>query len=122
MNRGMAFRQRLGILGLLGLLALAADGVGRYYSPALMGYVVEQTLIEKSPSGTDQAMLRSRFEALLSTSRSREDKYRILLRLSQHLEKVQALTKPELEMLLQERKSGTRAPEISWNFFCSDNV
>lgn len=120
----MAFRQRLGILGLLGFLALAVDGMGRYYSPILMAYVVEQTMIEKSPPGTDRAMLRSRFEALVSASHSREGKYKVLLQLSQFLEKVQELTKPELDMLLQEpsEKSGTRAPENSWNFSCSDNV
>jgi len=46
------------------------------------------------------------------------------LNLSQYLEKVQELTRSELEMLLQERsaKPVTRAPENSWNFFCSDNV
>jgi hypothetical protein len=120
----MAFRQRLGILGLLGLLALVVGGMGRYYSPALMTYVVEQTLIEKSPPGTDQAMLRSRFEALVAASRSCEAKYKILLQLSQYLEKVQELTKPELEMIFQDppEKSGMRAPENSWNFFCFNNV
>lgn len=124
MSKGLAFRQRLRIVGLLGLVALALYGMGRYYSTTLVAYVVEQTLVEKSPPGTDPVMLRSRFEALISASRSREAKFKILLRLSQYLEKVQEMTRPELEMLLQEpsERSSIGALENSWNFFCSDNV
>lgn len=102
----MALRQRLGVMGLLAFAALAIYGMGRYYSPTLMAYVVEQTLAEKSPPGTDPAMLRSRFEALISASPSREAKLETLLRLSQYLEKVQELTRPELEMLLHESRRG----------------
>lgn len=120
----MALRQRLGVMGLLAFAALAIYGMGRYYSPTLMAYVVEQTLAEKSPPGTDPAMLRSRFEALISASPSREAKLETLLRLSQYLEKVQELTRPELEMLLHEspERSSVGALENSWNFFSSYNV
>ena len=120
----MTFRQRLAIVGLLAFMALAAYGVGRHYSTALMTYVVEQTLEEKSPPGTDPAMLKSRFEGLLSASSSPEAKLQTLLRLSQYLEKVQELTKSELEMLLQEppEKSSIGALQDSWNLFSSCNV
>ena len=120
----MAFRQRLAIVGLLAFVALAVYGVGRHYSPALMTYVVEQTLEEKSPPGTDPAMLKSRFEGLLAASPSPEAKLETLLRLSQYLEKVQELTKPELEMLLQEspERSGIGAPQDPWNLFSAYDV
>ncbi len=97
----MALRYRLMILGLLALITMALYGLGRFYSPSLMTYVVKQTLIEKAPPGTDNAMLKRRFEAVFS-HRPTEDKLQRLLRLSQYLEKVQELTRPELELLLQE--------------------
>ncbi len=103
----MTFRQRLAIIGVLAAAGVALYGLGRYYSPVLITYVVEQTLAEKAPPGTDKQLLQSRFRSLVSSSGSREIRLQRLFRLSQYLEKVQELTRPELEILLREAPNGS---------------
>jgi hypothetical protein len=84
------------------LLALASVlyGAARHYSPLIVEYVVEQTLMQKAPSGTDPALLNSRFRALLSAAPSNQVRMERLLRISEYLEKVQSLTPGELEDLM----------------------
>ncbi len=117
----MALRHRLVIVGLLALIALGAYALGRFYSPALMTYVVEQTLIEKAPPGTDASLLRHRFEAAIGSQPAGE-KLQRLMRLSQYLEKVQELTQPELDLLLRDFLGNSGDFRNQGNFFLVSNV
>ena len=84
------------------LLALASVlyGAAKHYAPLIVEYVVEQTLIQKAPSGIDPVLLNSRFRALLSADPSNQVRMERLLRISEYLEKVQSLTPGELEDLM----------------------
>ena len=96
----MNIRKRSLILGLLLAVALVFYGAARYYSPFLVEYVVEQTLIQKAPSGTDPVLLKARLRTLLSAAPNQELRMESLLRISSYLEKVQSLTPGELNDLL----------------------
>lgn len=94
------FKRRAIVLGLLGVLFLAAYGVATHYSPAIVAYVVEQALVQKAPDGMSPDLVRERFEALLASTPT-ERKMRVLLALSNYLEKVQKLTPVEMNRLLK---------------------
>ena len=96
----MRFTQRFSVLIIIILLFLIAYGVSRYYSPTVVAYVVEQTLLQKAPEGADAVAIRERLHAVLSSA-SPEDKLQKLLALSNYLEKVQRLTVTELDRLLE---------------------
>ncbi len=87
-------------MGLLLAIASVSYGAARYYSPFLVAYVVEQTLIQKAPSGTDPVLLKSRLHILLSAAPNKQLKMERLLGISAYLEKVQSLTSAELDNLL----------------------
>ena len=120
----MQFRRRLTIVGVLALAAAVTYATARYYAPALMAYVVEQTLIEKAPPGTDVTELRDRFRATLAAEPSDSSKMQKIMRLSQYLEKVQQLTRPELDILMRQFQdsAGNRIFDDSGNLFAADNV
>ena len=96
----MNIRKRSVVMGLLLAIASVSYGAARYYSPFLVAYVVEQTLLEKAPWGTDPALLKSRLRAFLSAAPNKELKMKRLLGISAYLEKVQSLTPGELDDLL----------------------
>jgi len=96
----MKLAQRLGILGILAAMFLAAYGLGRLYSAALVAYIVEHALIEKSPAGTDPESIRKRLAARAPDSAGSEERLRRLLAISQRLEKVQKLAPVELDEIL----------------------
>ena len=75
-------------------------GAANYYSPSLVLYVVEQTLVQKAPAGTDPALTRERLHTLLAAAPDQNAKMTRLLRISEQLEKVQHLTPGELDRLL----------------------
>jgi hypothetical protein len=106
-NKGMTLRRRLGIAVLLMLPAMVAYALGRYYSPDLISLVVEQSLVEKAPPGTDSKTIQSRFQSLMAGYDTREAKMSALLQLSQYLEKIQQLSLPELEALLRGTPPGS---------------
>jgi hypothetical protein len=90
-------------LTMLMLLAVASVfyGAARHYSPLMVEYVVEQTLIQKAPSGTNPESLNSRFHRHLSAApNSQAKRMERLLRIAERLEKVQSLTPGELDNLL----------------------
>ncbi len=87
-------------MGLLLAIASVSYGAAKYYSPSLVAYVVEQTLIQKAPSGTDPVLLKSRLSAFLSAAPDKRLKMERLLGISAYLEKVQSLTPAELDDLL----------------------
>ncbi len=82
------------------LLAAVLYGMANYYSPAIVLHVVEQTLIQKAPQGTDPALVRERLHALLSTIADQKGKMTRLLQISSELEKVQSIDSDELNRLL----------------------
>jgi hypothetical protein len=96
----MTLRRRVGIAVVLAIPTLFAYAAVRYYSTELIGLVVERTLAEKTPPGTDQVTVAARMHAMIAAAPNRQAKLEKLLELSQYLEKRQALTRPELEMLL----------------------
>jgi len=81
-------------------------GAARYYSPSLVLYVVEQSLTQKAPAGTDLAALHERLHALLSATPDQKARMEKMLRISEYLEKVQRLTRVELNELMEAK--GTR--------------
>jgi len=93
------FGQRILVLCLAAVFFLAAYGMTRHYSPALVAYVVSQTLIQKTPEGMSPTQVEKRFERLMAAIPP-EDKLKKMLALSNYLEKVQKLTPAELERLL----------------------
>jgi len=96
----MSFRWRAGTVGMLFVVSLAAYGTARFFSHSLAIYVVEQALIQKAPAGTDPTLLRTRFHALLAAVPDSKAKLAKVLAMSQYLEKIQTLTREELEQLL----------------------
>lgn len=96
----MAIQQRSIIVGILFAFALTLYGAAKYSSPSLVRHVVEQSLIQKAPSGTDIAHLQDRVRAHLSTASDQNAQMKRLLRISLYLEKVQHLTAEELDKLL----------------------
>ena len=103
----MKFQKRLMVVAALGIVALACYVTARHYSAGIVLYVVEQSLVQKAPPGTDPALLRERFHALLSGAPGPKARMEELLRISEALEKVQRLTPEELGELLGAEKSGT---------------
>jgi hypothetical protein len=97
----MTFRNRLMVVSLLGAAAVTAYGAGRYYSPALISYVVEQALVQKLPQGVDPEEARGRYRDLMGSIPDRKSRLEKLLFLSQYLEKLQILTREELDQLLK---------------------
>lgn len=96
-----SFKQRISVLGLLVLLFFGIFGIARRFSPSIIAYVVEESLLQKVPDGSSPAVVQKRFEAWLAASRS-TDKLAKLLDLSRYLEKVQRLTPAELDRLLAD--------------------
>lgn len=102
----MTLRARMSVVALLAASALGAYAAARYHSAALEAYVVEQMLVQKSPTGTDPEFVRKRLQTLLASAPEAGDRMAKLLLLSQHLEKVQQLTPAELDKLLGKEEAG----------------
>jgi hypothetical protein len=100
----MTFQKRLIITGAVLAIASILYGAGRHYSPSLVQYVVEQSLIQKAPSGTAPVHLQNRLRAILSTAPDQNTKMKRLLRISEYLEKVHSLTPEDLDNLLAPDK------------------
>ncbi len=96
----MDFRRRAFIVSMLLIAAVAAYAAARSYSDRLLIYVVEQSLMQKAPPGTDPTQLRARFRSLLAGLPDRQSALAKALSLSQSIERVQTLTSQELEQLL----------------------
>jgi len=103
----MAIKKRSMIVAALGILALASYGIARYYSPALVLHVVEQSLVQKAPPGTDPVLIQKQLHSLLSAAPDQKSEMEKLLHISAYLEKVQRLTPEELDELMEITKPGT---------------
>jgi hypothetical protein len=96
----MTVQKRSMVMIALFAFASILYGVARHYSPALVLFVVEQSLAQKAPSGTDLVRLPERLQTILSAAPDQNARMEKLLRISQYLEKVQQLTPNELKVLL----------------------
>jgi hypothetical protein len=65
---------------------------------------VEQSLIQKAPSGADPVYLQNRMRAILSKIPDRNAQTRKLLQISEYLEKIQFLTPADLDSLMAPEK------------------
>ncbi len=100
----MTIQKRSVVLGSLFVMASICYGAAKHYSPSLIYFVVEQSLLQKSPSGIDSNSLRERFQAVISAAPDKSSKMERLLRISEYLEKVQLLSSDELNQLLAIEK------------------
>jgi hypothetical protein len=96
----MAIRKRLILAGAVLLLASILYGAGRHHSAFLIQYVVEQSLIQKAPTGEDPSDLRARLRTILAAIPAENAKMTRLLQMSEFLEKTQSLTPEDLDKLL----------------------
>jgi hypothetical protein len=88
------------ISGLLLTLALASYCAVLHYSPRLVAFVVQESIMQKAPEHADPNLVRARFQALLDAAPDDDTRMQTVLAMSQQLEKVQKLNDLELEQLL----------------------
>ena len=100
---------RLLILSVLAAVAVGSYAALRHYSPSLVGYVVEQTLLQKAPPGSDPLAIGRSYQAWLGGFEDPNVRLERLFAMSQQLEKVQKLSDLELNQLL---KKETGSPPI----------
>ena len=100
----MTIRKRSAVLLIFIVLASALYGVAKYNSNFLVEYVVEKTMIQKAPAGTDPAKIRKYLQALLSAEPDRQSRTDLLFRISRDLEKIQVLSPQALADLLKVEK------------------
>jgi hypothetical protein len=93
-------KRSLIILYIIVLLSMLY-GVAKYKSTYLVEFIVERTLIQKAPSGTDPARVRDRLRVLIEGMPDRKSKTDLLFRIAGELEKVQALTLQGISQILQ---------------------
>ncbi|MBN1568942.1 MAG: hypothetical protein JXA73_13920 [Acidobacteria bacterium] len=113
----MTIQKRLIVVGFLLAFAFALYGAAKHYSPSLVQYVVEQSLAQKAPSGTDLIHLHARLNAHLSAAPDPNSRMRLLLRISAYLEKVQILTPEELDEMLAPERLQVRGRDRSYKAF-----
>ena len=89
---------------------LASYAIARHFTPSLIFYVVEQSLIQKAPANVHAEMVRTHLNVILSPLPDQDARMEKLLWISQYLEKVQHLKAEEWEALFPEAKpAGTSA-------------
>lgn len=108
----MDLRRRLTVLVILAASFFALFGLGKYYSPALVRYVVMQALLEKAPEGTDPAWVCARVTALSDSSAGGADGMARMMAISQQIEKIQRLTEQQMTELLGPAADGPAGQAI----------
>jgi hypothetical protein len=96
----MTIKRRSLVIGSLLVFASVLYGAAKYYSFSLVRYIVEQSLLQKAPSGANPDSLQERVNALLAASPNKDTQMERLLRISEYLEKVQRLSFEQLNQLL----------------------
>ena len=102
----MTIQKRSAILGIIVALILMLYGAVKFNSFYLVEYVVEKTLIQKAPSGTDPDEIHESLQDLLAAAQDRNAGLEMLFRISEHLEKVQELTPRALKEILEAESRG----------------
>ena len=102
----MTIRKRSLVMGSLMVIASVFYGAAKYYSPSLVFFVVEQSLIQKAPSGVDRTLLHDRLRAQIFATPDKTSRMQKLLRISECVEKVQYLTLEQLDQILPLQNQG----------------
>ena len=102
----MTFRKRSAVMGIVVGFFLVFYGTAKYNSHLLVEYVVERTLVQKAPAGTDPDKIRRHLQELLAAASDRHAKTELLFRISRDLEKVQVLSSPALVELMNPERYG----------------
>ena len=97
----MTIRERSAVMGIIAAMSLILYGAARFNSHLLVEHVVERTLIQKAPAGTDPVKIRQSFQALLAAAGDRSARTDMLFGISQELEKVQVLSPQALAEILK---------------------
>jgi hypothetical protein len=95
----MTFKKKSLIMASLLVFASITYGTVRHYSPALIHFVVKQSLIQKAPPGINAIMVQQRLQEYLSTAPNQNIRTQKLLHISTCLEKVQHLKPKEWDSL-----------------------
>jgi hypothetical protein len=101
----MNIRKRSTIMGIVLVIVLILYGTAKMYSYILVEYVVEKTLIQKAPAGTDAAEVHRLLEELLASIPDKSAKTNLLFGISGELEKVQVLSPRALQELLEPQNA-----------------
>jgi hypothetical protein len=111
----MTIRKRSLMIASLFAVASVLYGTAKHYAPSLVLFVVEQSLLQKAPSGIEPSSIHKRFHARIAAAPDRNSQMQQLLQISAYLEKVQHLTHKQLDKLLAIDKSDQPAlPAGSW--------
>ncbi len=96
----MTIRKRSIVMVAIASLFLVLYATARMNSHILLEYVVERTLIQKSPVGSDPVEVSRRFRSMLDDLSDKRKRADLLFRISSELEKVQVLSPRALDDLL----------------------
>ncbi len=102
----MTIRNRSLVFGSFIVVASVLYGAAKYYSPSLIFFVVEQSLIQKAPSGVDRTLLHERLRAQMLAVPDKNSQMQRLLQISEYVEKVQYLTLEQFDQLLPPQNRG----------------
>jgi len=102
----MTIRKRSVVLVTIVCLFLILYATAKINSHLLVEYVVERTLIQKSPAGANPVEVRRRFQELLAAVPGKRDRTDLLFRISRELEKIQVLSPQALDGLLDPANLG----------------
>jgi hypothetical protein len=89
------------VLGMMGVIAAGAYLTAKLFSHSIVLYVVEETLVQKAPPGTDPFELRLRFRTRMAKCPDESSRRERLMAIAQTLEKTQRLTPDQLEMAIE---------------------
>ncbi len=101
----MTIRNRSLVIAYLFVTASLLYGAAKLYSTSLVFFVVEQSLLQKAPSGINPASVHERLHARITTLPDRTSQMQKLLQISEYLEKVQYLNFKQIDDLLAVEKS-----------------
>jgi hypothetical protein len=96
----MSILKRSAVMVLLAVFAGMVYAGARTYSPALISYVVEQSLLQKAPPNMHSGDIQERFGTYIDSYQDQDVRMQRLLVISKYLEKVQRLTIEEFDRLL----------------------
>jgi hypothetical protein len=117
----MTIRKRSLVIASLFALASVLYGAAKYYSPSLVFFVVEQSLLQKAPSGIDPASIHEHLDACIAAAHDRNSQMQKMLQISEYLEKVQYLSLEQLDKLLTP-DTAHRPPSLRSSAAPSDNT
>ena len=101
----MTIRNRSLVIVSLFVTASVLYGAAKLYSPSLVFFVVEQSLLQKAPSGINPASVHERLHTRIAAIPDQNAQIQKLLQISEYLEKVQYLNFEQLDEILAVGKS-----------------